>query len=1323
MRCLAACLDGGPSVAGDATGRWYFFPDDGEGGCRLLAERVGVELREGDAVDIGGRPAIALGRAKNLGGGFKRLFTARIGGEDAGCEVAVLAYDNPTYSEGALAEWRDKEFGMLVAAHGATPGCCPEPYVTGTVSRGDAMDKRSPAIAEQSLAGSTLEQIVERNRTPGGIGVDMDSRTSASYALAVANVLKRLRGEGAGTVFVHRDIKPANIHIGPSGEAVLLDWQTAVEDHLDETANISSVPSPSTRAFTAPERDPGGPLWAKDDRGTWGASQDIYSLGITMVYLRAFHQLGGRLGRTHYSHRLGEGLDLEVPLTELGFDLLGLLEDPNEQDKELARIVGRCTEVFPEYRIGLDDLIKELRKLQGAGDGGGSTRLADASGNRRSGSAYKDSPIVVIRDENLIKRLNIFLDESESKLEKLLSEPFFGRNSLAEQVARWLDGSDSPQVCLITGGIGVGKSAFAAHLSHLSCELFGRVAASYFCMSGMQFLNDPRTVVRSLAYLLAQSIPQYRIQLNVMLDRGVDLDADASSLFLLLIASPLKNTFPNGHESMLIAIDGIDEAGSVTSNPLADTIASCSRSLPEWMKVLATSRHVSAVTAAFSGAETIELSGETDEGIADVRAFFEARLGESFANDPGYAQSIGRLAQASGGIFLYARLLADAVIKGRVSLADAASAYPKDLSGQIFQWFRWAFPDISEYKRDYRDALGCIMAAPWGSLPIAELPVLFGWNCNETNEFLRRVEIFLTPTTDMFDADAVMLSHAFLSQWLSGKNAGEYGSTAEDALALIARRYFGRAMDEPDGLTDYEAVSILDALSASGLSDEYEKLWKSETVAWRIVDVAYSLFDIKKRYAHALEILLRLEDHLRRQDCISEGLAISVYSNLGLLYDRTGRPDKAEEAFLTSLSIVDGLSEQNRSEHLPAKAMTLYNLGSLLFSTGRLDEAEDVLRESLSIRQDLEKSGSCLPSSVARTRNLLGNTLRRLEKEREAESLLRESLLADNPAADPEWPACIADTYFILGHHYRDTGHLEEASESYREALSILRDAPIDDLEKSEGEAMMLDARGIVLGKLGKLDDAELAYTQAIMILNGLDRSVRPHARMAEIYNNLGFLLSSSGRKKEAVEAHLSAIEIARELAVPDPRALPGLATMVFNYCSLLEEIGRVEDAVDTYLQNIAFMRKVAGSDSAFTPPLALTLRALADLLEKIGRFREAMDVRREEVSIMRELAASDQNYLSVIVVSLYDLGILEMATRSLDEAVGSFRDSIEILIELSESDARYYPFIAQTYDTLCIVLEMKGMHNEAEEMRRMAASYERKNKRARHRGKSSSRM
>ena len=1312
-------------MAGDATdSTWYFFPDGEEGkdGCDLLAERMGIKP---GAVELGdGWRAIKLSAPPGgLSGGFKSLYTAKSGGGDARCEFAVLAYDNTTFSEDARAEWRDAEFEMLSRVHAAAPGCCPAPYVTGTVSRGDAMDERSPAIAEESLAGSTLEQIVKRNRTPGGIGADMDSRTAASYALAVANVLKRLRDKGAGTVFVHRDIKPANILIGPSREAVLLDWQTAVEDHLDETANISSVPSPSTRAFTAPERDR-GPLWAKGDRGTWDAAQDIYSLGITMVYLRAFHQLGERLDCTDYLRRLGSDLEQR---DGLGFDLLGdgRIESPDEADVQLAGIIGRCTEIFPTKRIGLDNLIEELRKLRGAGDGGGSTRLADASGNRRSGSAYKESPVVVIRDENLIRRLNIFLDESESKLEKLLSEPFFGRNSLAERVARWLDDSDSPQVCLITGGIGVGKSAFAAHLSHPRCELSGRVAASYFCMSGMQFLNDPRTVVRSLAYLLAQSIPQYRIQLNVMLDRGVDLDADASSLFLLLIASPLKNAFPNSHESMLIAIDGIDEAGSVTSNPLADTIASCSRSLPEWMKVLATSRHVSAVTAAFSGAETIELSGETDEGIADVRAFLEARLGESFADDPGYAQSIGGLAQASGGIFLYARLMADAVIKGRVSLADAASSCPKDLSGQIFQWFRWAFPDIGEYKRDYRDALGCIMAAPWGSLPIAELPVLFGWNNNKTNEFLRRVEVFLTYTTDMLDANAVMLSHAFLSQWLSGKDAGEYGSTAEDALALMARRYFGRAMDEPDGLTDYEAVSILDALSASGLSDEYEILWKSETVAWRIVDVAHSLFDIKKRYAHALKILLRLEDHLRRQDCISEGLAISVYSNLGLLYDRTGRPDKAEEAFRTSLSIVNGLSEQNRSGHLPAKATTLYNLGSLLFSIGRgrLDEAEDALRESLSIRQDLEKSGLCSPSSVVSTRNLLGNTLRLRGKEKEAESLLRESLLADNPAADPEWPTCIADTYSSLGRLCRGTGRLEEASESYREALSILRDAPIDDLEKSKNEAMVLDARGKVLAELGKPDDAERAFTQAIMILNGLDRSVRPHAQMAETYNDLGFLLSSSGRKKEAVEALLSAIKIARELAVPDPRALPGLATMVFNYCSLLEEIGRVEDAVDAYWQNIAFMRKVAGSDSAFTPPLALTLCALADLLWKIGRFREAMDVRREEISIMRELAASNQNYLYDIAASLCDLGILGVESGSLDEAEKSFRDSIKILIKLSESDARCYPFVADGYYNLCVVLEMKGMHNEAEEMRRMAASYERKIKRVRHRGKSPSRM
>ena len=137
------------------------------------------------------------------------------------------------------------------------------------------------------------------------------------------------------------------------------------------------------------------------------------------------------------------------------------------------------------------------------------------------------------------QRLGVPVDTSRRAA--LLSKPYYGRGWLTELVDEWMSDRNTPRVCLLTGGPGAGKSAFAARLSHWDSILIGRVAASVFCVRGRSAFNSPEAVSKAIAYSLACTIPQYRTLLKHEFERGVDVGAmDGESLFSYLVVELLS---------------------------------------------------------------------------------------------------------------------------------------------------------------------------------------------------------------------------------------------------------------------------------------------------------------------------------------------------------------------------------------------------------------------------------------------------------------------------------------------------------------------------------------------------------------------------------------------------------------------------------------------------------------------------------------------------------------------------------------------------------------------------------------------------------------
>ena len=637
---------------------------------------------------------------------------------------------------------------------------------------------------------------------------------------------------------------------------------------------------------------------------------------------------------------------------------------------------------------------------------------------------------------DIAARLEVLPDSS--RMADLLSRPFVGRGWLAERVRGWMSERESPRAMLLTGDAGVGKSAFAAHLAHWGAGLEGSVAAAIFCEAGRDAYNDPRKAVQTLAFQMACRIPQYRVLLHAALAGGADLSAmGEGDLLSFLLLEPLSHAIDGGHAPMLVVVDGLDEAGTPESNPLAEALARFCGRLPSWVKLLATSRRVGAATSPFgTAAELVDLAGESEENMADVRAYLERALPRGLRDEAGFGDAVGEIAERSGGAFLYASLVADALASGKATLDDALSC-PPGLDAALHRWFSWTFPDISEYKSSFRAPLGCILAAPGGLLPESELRTLSGWGRNTLGDFLSRCGTILARTDDPLGGPSVKVAHAYVASWLASPAAGPFRSDPADGAEAIASRWHTIASSNPGRLTGYEAANLYDMLLSAGKEEEYESDWDDGGVFARVRGLTDSLRK-SGRPSLAAEHARRLLGHGRAHAASHPLRETALLNNLAYALDTMGRPSEAEPLLREALAIRRRLAESDPA-WLPDVAKSLNNLAVVLEGMRRPPEAAALHREALAIRRGLAESDPAYLPDVARSLSILALAFAGMGHPTEAEPLYREALAIcwGLARSDPRYLPDVVGSLNNLALTLGAMGRTDEANQAARKAATI----------------------------------------------------------------------------------------------------------------------------------------------------------------------------------------------------------------------------------------------------------------------------------------------
>ena len=227
--------------------------------------------------------------------------------------------------------------------------------------------------------------------------------------------------------------------------------------------------------------------------------------------------------------------------------------------------------------------------------------------------------------------------------------------------------------------------------------------------------------------------------------------------------------------------------------------------------------------------------------------------------------------------------------------------------------------------------------------------------------------------------------------------------------------------------------------------------------------------------------------------------------------------------------------------------------------------------------------------------------------------------------------------------------------------------------------------RGIVLQRLGRLEEAEAAQRRALqrtpthvgahfnlgLVLAALDRlaeaavyyaeAARLSPNLADAHLNLGAALQGLGRAEEALAAHARAAEL-----------LPGDPRPWTNRAVSLQQLGRKREAADA-------LQMAATLGGGTSDPTALS--ALAAALHAAGRMEDAA----ERYADALRLDPRDE-------FSLNGLGLCLKALGQLDDAATCFDAAIAI-----------QPDHADALDNLGSIRNAQGHHAEAEALHREA--------------------
>ena len=426
-----------------------------------------------------------------------------------------------------------------------------------------------------------------------------------------------------------------------------------------------------------------------------------------------------------------------------------------------------------------------------------------------------------------------------------LTEGFVGRRWLFEVVDKWVQGSGE-RLLLISGGPGIGKSAFAARLTQTRRD----VKAFHFCVAGRGGTLNPIAIVRSICAqlcdnvagfqtaLLVTAAPNYAISgtANVgkmsggqavgVVIQSLEAGVNADDVLQTCLRAPLQRMQPPT-EPIVILIDALDESLGYQAKPNLVGLLENANDFPAWVRLVCTTRPKDEVTLHLGGPQTAVIALESNENQADVWTYLFDRLGGVLESQ----EELERVRRVVDGNFLYAKLLIDGVGSAD-KLTEQLKTLPKGLD-QYYVGLLWRL--CHGTWDELHELLLSALAVAQEPLTEEQLAGIVGIKQTAARRILIELRPVLKSGASASRLPWYALFHESFRGFLFSASSGAFRVVPIEAHGLLADYYFhgptARAYDRKP----------LDAYALRWLSDHLVKARRYDDLRRLLLDFNYLL--------------------------------------------------------------------------------------------------------------------------------------------------------------------------------------------------------------------------------------------------------------------------------------------------------------------------------------------------------------------------------------------------------------------------------------------------------------------------------------------------
>ncbi|XP_028402147.1 uncharacterized protein LOC114525128 [Dendronephthya gigantea] len=331
-------------------------------------------------------------------------------------------------------------------------------------------------------------------------------------------------------------------------------------------------------------------------------------------------------------------------------------------------------------------------------------------------------------------------------------------------------------------------------------------------------------MLQSLASQMCENIPGFKEKLLDQLKRPRQVQ-NLKDAFQIYLQNPLDEL--EIKEPRLVVIDGLDESAADNKNEITHLIAEYFPVLPEYIKILVTSRpEISVADLRLRNDQKTDIANVDDNNNSDLELYFkecfpslvgrEVDMCHDFYKDP-YLYRVWRNGTISllsifvakcQGSFLYAYHFQSG-LKARYDLEkitnnDVMAFLPEGLHSVYEEYFKRLEDEINALKHEKFDVLKILemLAASEGPLPLTFVAQAFGLapDCRETKDIINKINETVSCLLYVSD-DMLTVFHKSFIDWLLAKGYKDHQYTVKvddghRSLWLLCEEVFKEIKDK-----------------------------------------------------------------------------------------------------------------------------------------------------------------------------------------------------------------------------------------------------------------------------------------------------------------------------------------------------------------------------------------------------------------------------------------------------------------------------------------------------------------------------------------------